>query len=97
MPRYAVGQVEIQNTTKKALKVLLPGGKKLFLGPNAKGQITPKALDHPPVKKLLENGDIQVVGNESNQGPSPSNHPGGISSSQPGHGGGSGIRRSGDR
>ena len=43
--------MDIINKTNKPLSIPLPGGKKLFLGPRKTGQITPKALEHPPVAK----------------------------------------------
>ncbi|MBT7317621.1 MAG: hypothetical protein HN844_00200, partial [Planctomycetes bacterium] len=52
--------MEIRNTTKRPLKVSLPQGKKLFLGPNATASIAAKALEHPPVIALIEKGDIEV-------------------------------------
>ncbi len=53
--------MDITNKTKKSVTISLPKGKKLFLGPGKVGQITEKALKHPPVVKLLEAGDIEVV------------------------------------
>jgi hypothetical protein len=87
--------MEIKNTSKRPLKVPLPGGKRLFLKPGGKGQILPKAVDHPPVKKLIDDGELEVLdlGKAKNKGASGS---GGISSSQDG-GGGGGIRHIGDR
>ncbi len=87
--------MEIKNTSKRPLKVPLPGGKRLFLKPGEKGQILPKAAEHPPVKKLIDDGELEVLdlGKSKNKGTSGS---GGISSSQDG-GGGGGIRHIGDR
>ena len=45
--------MEIRNKTRLPLRVPLPGGKKLHLGPGQAGQVTPKALEHPPLKALL--------------------------------------------
>jgi hypothetical protein len=50
--------MNITNKTPKPLSVPLPGGKKLFLGPGKTGQVTDKAMQHPPLVKLLESGDI---------------------------------------
>lgn len=52
--------MDITNKTKKTLSVPLPGGKKLFLGPGKTGQVTQKALEHPPVAKLLAAGDLEA-------------------------------------
>ena len=77
--------MEIKNTSKRPLKVPLPGGKRLFLKPGGTGQILPKAADHPPVKKLIDEGELEVLdlGKAKNKGG--------------GSGGGSGIRHVGDR
>lgn len=53
--------MELRNKTKRPLRVPLPGGKKLHLGPGKSGQITPKAAEYPPVVKLVEAGDVEVV------------------------------------
>jgi len=53
--------MDIINKTQKPLSVPLPGGKKLFLGPNKTGQVNSKALEHPPLVKLLEAGDIEKI------------------------------------
>ena len=50
--------MDITNKTQKPLNVPLPGGKRLFLGPGKTGQVAPKALEHPPLAKLIEAGDI---------------------------------------
>ncbi len=52
----------INNLTRKALSVPLPGGKKLFLGPGKSGQVTAKATEHPPLLALVEAGELEVVG-----------------------------------
>ena len=87
--------MEIKNNSKRPLKVPLPGGKRLFLKPGGTGQILPKAADHPPVKKLIDEGELEVLdlGKAKNKG---GGSGGGISSSQD-SGGGSGIRHVGDR
>jgi len=88
--------VEIKNTTKRPLKIGLPEGKKLFLGPGAKGNVSNKALEHPPLMKLIECGDVEVLGKESGN-TSGSGQNNGVTPSQGGLGGGSAMRRSGDR
>jgi len=88
--------MEIKNTTKRPIKVPLPGGKRLFLGLGGTGQIAPKAAEHPPVKALIDSGDLEVMDGGRSKGGG-SGGGGGISSSQ-GDGSGSGnIRRTGDR
>jgi hypothetical protein len=90
--------MDVTNKSKKPLLVPLPGGKRLFLQPGKTGQITPKALEHPPVAQLLESGDL-----ESAQGAhSPSARAGGKASGSAGgsaapKGGSGAARQSGDR
>ena len=55
----------IRNTTRGPLKVRLPGGKVLFLSPGNTGEIADKALEHAAVKKLVEDGSIEVLGHRS--------------------------------
>ncbi len=52
----------ITNKTIKPLSVPLPRGKKLRLGPLKSGEISPKAVDHPPVQKLIEAGKVEIFG-----------------------------------
>lgn len=53
---------EIRNKTKRPIKVPLPGGKTLFLGPANVAQIADRALEHERVKELVADGSIEVVG-----------------------------------
>ena len=88
--------MEIKNTNKQPLKVPLPAGKRLFLKPGEKGKITHKAAEHPPLKKLIDEGSIEVldVGRGKSKGPDGSS---GISGSQDSGGSGAGMRKTGDR
>lgn len=52
----------IKNTTPRPLRVPLPRGGLLHLGPKQTGEVTPGALEHPPFKKLVEGGAIEVIG-----------------------------------
>lgn len=87
--------MDITNKTRKPLSLPLPGGKKLFLGPGKTGQVSPKALEHPPVVKLLEAGDIETA----EGGRTPKEGGAAKSAPSPGarHGGTGAIRQSGDR
>ncbi len=85
----------ITNKTRKPLSVSLPGGKKLRLGPLKSAEISPKAVDHPAVQKLIEAGEVEIF--DSQQGSRGAG--GGVkgfrrSSGGQAHGG---IRRTGDR
>ena len=86
----------ITNKTRKPLSVPLPAGKKLRLGPLKSGEISPKAVDHPPVQKLIEAGDVEIFNSEQkprHTGAGGKNSP----SSSGGQSHGGGIRRTGDR
>ena len=48
------------NKTQRPLKIPLPGGKSLRLGPGKAGEIRDDALEHPSVKKMIEAGDVEV-------------------------------------
>ncbi|MAF21621.1 MAG: hypothetical protein CMP26_03340 [Roseibacillus sp.] len=90
--------MDVTNKSKKPLIVPLPGGKRLFLAPGKTGQVTPKALDHPPVAKLIESGDLKsAVGSQgpSNRGQGKVSGPSGGNSSA--KGGSGAARQSGDR
>jgi hypothetical protein len=52
----------IVNKTRNPIKIPLPGGKFLHLGPGKTGQIAAAALDRPAVRKLLDAGEIAVLG-----------------------------------
>ena len=54
----------IVNKTHRPLKIHLPQGKVLHLGPHKEGQIAPHALDSAGVKKLIEAGDIELLGGD---------------------------------
>jgi hypothetical protein len=88
--------MDITNKTKKPLSVPLPGGKKLFLGPGKTGQVTAKALQHPPLAALIEAGDVATA-----EGGFKPAAPGGDSKTKPSAGGGhkgtGAMRQSGDR
>lgn len=59
----------IFNTTAHSIKVPLPHGKVLHLGPRKTGKITAKAVDHPPIAKLVETGDLEMVGDSDHANP----------------------------
>jgi len=49
------------NKTPKPLRLSLPGGKTLFLGGLRQANVREDALEHPPVKKLIDAGTLEVV------------------------------------
>ncbi len=88
--------MDVRNKTKMPLAVPLPGGKKLRLGPGKTGQITPKAAEFAPLKKLVEEDKLEfvVTGRSSTSGPGTGGT--GIYPSQGGSSSG-GVRHTGDR
>ena len=87
--------MELRNKTRRPIRVPLPGGKRLHIGPGGTGQISPKATTHPPLKKLLDAGDLEIedLGRSKGTGGS-----GGSTGTRPSKGGGSGgVRHTGDR
>lgn len=68
----------IRNKTTGPLRVPLPQSKFLHLGPRQTGQINHQHVDHPPLKALVEKGDIEILGDgdaghagHGQQGPGP--------------------------
>lgn len=84
----------ITNKTQRPLSVPLPRGKILHLGPGKAGQIARNAADHPPLKKLVQAGEIEITEDEGETGGSGGRKAG--QSWMPGHASGVG-RRGGDR
>ena len=89
--------MDIRNKTPRPLKVSLPGGGVLRLGPKMVGQITAKAAEFEGVKKLLDEGVIEVVGDGGTRGTGRSMGDAGTGPSQTGGSVGGAQRRSGDR
>lgn len=57
----------VTNKTPEALKVPLPGGKALHLGPHQSGQISHHDADHPPLQEMIEAGQIEVRDEADNE------------------------------
>ena len=55
----------IINKTRKPMRIGLPGGKTLHLGPARTGQISDEASQAPGIRRLVEAGEIEIVGEES--------------------------------
>lgn len=88
--------MEITNKTRRPIKVPLPEGKKLFLGPGKSAQIQAKAADHPPLKELLEAGDLELGETNTRKGSGTTDGSSSASGNQ--NSGPTGnIRRTGDR
>lgn len=52
----------VVNKTHSPLKIALPRGKSLRLGPNGSGQIRNEDAAHEPVRKLVASGDVEIDG-----------------------------------
>jgi hypothetical protein len=86
----------VSNKTQRPLRVPLPRGKVLHLGPGKTGQISSDAVEHPQVKALIDTGVIEIL----DAGPAPTARGGSGRKGQTpifGPTSGSGSRRSGDR
>jgi hypothetical protein len=53
---------EILNTSAMPLRIPLPGGKTLHLGPKKVAQIADNATEHPAIQKLIKDGSVKVLG-----------------------------------
>jgi hypothetical protein len=85
----------VTNKTNRPLAVPLPRGKLLRLGPRKTGQISSDDVDHPPLKRLVDAGEIEI----HDEGHSPAQGGGGGRTEPTGahHTTTTGGRRSGDR
>ena len=86
----------VTNKTRRPLRVPLPRGKTLHLGPGKAGQISSKDAEHPLVKKLLDDSAIEI-GDEDEQHNQVRGYGATDGPSAGGHARGRGSRRSGDR
>lgn len=68
----------IKNLARRPLQVPLPHGKKLHLAFGKTAQVSDDALDHPPFKKLVDEGLVEVLGHSTT-------HPEASSGSGPAH------------
>ncbi len=50
----------VLNKTSAPIKVPLPRGKVLHLGPHKSGKIAHQDLDHPPLKHMIEAKTIEI-------------------------------------
>ncbi len=53
---------EIRNKTSRPIRIPLPGGKVLHLGPGKVAQIADKATQHAGVQRLVEEGSVEILG-----------------------------------
>ena len=86
----------ISNKTNRPIKIPLGGGKFLYLGPMKTGQIADPAAERPAIKKLLEAGEIELLGEaEHSQGGADSG--GAPQEAKHGHPQNTSLRSRGDR
>src|SRR5438128_4835469 len=86
----------ISNKTPKPISVPLPRGKKLHLGPGKTGQIASNASEHPPLKKLIDAGKVEIL-DEASQSTAEAGGGKLGRTWMPGYGSSSAGRRGGDR
>ena len=55
----------IRNKTRKPLKISVPGGKFLHLGPAKTGQVSDQAAEAASLLRLIKSGDIELLGDEA--------------------------------
>lgn len=59
----------IRNTTTRPIKVPLPRGKFLHLNPRKTGEVADRAVDHPPLAKLIAAEELEVLGDGAHADP----------------------------
>lgn len=55
----------IRNKTHAPIRVPLPRGKKLHLGPDQEGQIAHTDVDHEPLQRLVETEVLEIIDDQS--------------------------------
>jgi hypothetical protein len=50
----------VKNLSASPLRIPLPGGKTLHLGPGQSASVRDSAADHPALKKLCEDGRVEL-------------------------------------
>lgn len=87
----------VSNKTPQPLSVPLPEGRTLHLGPRASGQISARAAEHGPLKKLIDAGQLELVADSAGAGRSSGGGGKGHGLAQGGFAQGRGSQRRGDR
>lgn len=57
----------ILNKSARPIRVPLPRGKVIHLGPHKNGEIADNAAEHPPLVRLIEAGELEIVGDGVSQ------------------------------
>ena len=55
----------IRNKTHAPVRVPLPRGKRLHLGPDQEGQIAHTDVDHEPLQRLVESDVLEIIDDQS--------------------------------
>ena len=63
----------VRNPTTAPIRVPLPQGKTLHLGPRQEGQVATHDIDHPPLAKMVEEGKLEIL--REAQDPATKRHP----------------------
>jgi len=69
----------IRNKTTRPLRVPLPRGHVLHLQPRKEGEIADGAEEHPPLVKLVEAGEIEILGEGEHEQKRPGDEAGPVS------------------
>ena len=86
----------IVNKTHIPLKIPLPRGKVLHLGPDKTGQINDHAVEHPPLQKLVEAGKVEIL-DEGAHGTAAHGEDSSVHASTHGKGPNTKVQKTGDR
>ena len=87
----------ILNKTGLPVKVPLPRGKAIRLGPHKTGAIADKASDHPPLVELIEAGKIEIVSDGTSPADPRKGSANAVAIPGQGHHAAATVRRTGDR
>ena len=87
----------ISNKTRKPIKVPLPGGRFLHLGPAKTGQISDSAAEIPSVQRLVKAGEIEIHGEGAQPQVAMAGKPGAAHEATHGHTPTKVVRPKGDR
>jgi len=86
----------LKNLTSRPLKIRLGGGKTLHLGPFKTGQVADAAAGDASVRKLVDAGEVEIVGEAAGGGNEPAG-PSGVQESTQGHRQNTLVRPKGNR
>ncbi len=86
----------IRNRTHTPIRVPLPRGKVLHLGPTQTGQIAHTDVEHEPLQRLVTEDVIEIV-DEQTEAPASHEHEKGPHAETHGHQGPAGLPVRGDR